>query len=93
LPARPRLLVTSNRAAGDWGAVLGAPVVANAILDRLLHHSRVLTIRDDSYRLREKRRSGLLKVAPAAIEERGFRGRQRPGLQRRLTKLESHSCA
>ena len=39
-------------------------VVATAILDRLLHHSHVLTIRGDSYRLREKRRSGLLK-APA----------------------------
>jgi hypothetical protein len=33
--------------------------VATAILDRLLHHSQVLTIRGESYRLREKRRSGL----------------------------------
>jgi DNA replication protein DnaC len=41
--------------------VFGDPVVATAILDRLLHHSHVLTIRGDSYRLREKRRSGLLK--------------------------------
>ena len=39
-------------------------MVATAILeDRLLHHSHVLTIRGDSYRLREKRRSGLLKAA------------------------------
>jgi DNA replication protein DnaC len=47
--------------------VFGDQVVATAILDRLLHHSHVLTIRGDSYRLREKRRSGLLKsnVAPA----------------------------
>jgi hypothetical protein len=35
-------------------------VVATAILDRLLHHSHVITIRGDSYRLRAKRRSGLL---------------------------------
>ena len=35
-------------------------VVATAILDRLLHHSHVLTVRGDSYRLREKRRSGLI---------------------------------
>ena len=41
--------------------VLGDPVVATAILDRLLHHSHVVTIRGDSYRLREKRRSGLLQ--------------------------------
>jgi DNA replication protein DnaC len=41
--------------------MFGDPVVATAILDRLLHHSNVLTIRGDNYRLREKRRSGLLK--------------------------------
>jgi DNA replication protein DnaC len=61
-------LVTSNRAVGEWGAVFGDPVVATAILDRLLHHSHVLTIRGDSYRLREKRRSGLLKGAPLDAE-------------------------
>ncbi len=59
------MLVTSNRAVGEWGAVFGDPVVATAILDRLLHHGHVLTIRGDSYRLREKRRAGLLKAAPA----------------------------
>ena len=45
--------------------MFGDAVVATAILDRLLHHSHVLTIRGDSYRLREKRRSGLLQ-RPAA---------------------------
>jgi len=54
-------LVTSNRSVGEWGTVLNDQVVATAILDRLLHHSHVLTIRGDSYRLREKRRSELLK--------------------------------
>jgi len=58
---RGSLLITSNRSVGEWGAVFGDPVVATAILDRLLHHSHVLTIRGDSYRLREKRRSGLIK--------------------------------
>jgi DNA replication protein DnaC len=61
---RGSLLITSNRAIGEWGTVFGDPVVATAILDRLLHHSHVVTIRGDSYRLREKRRSGLLKPAP-----------------------------
>jgi DNA replication protein DnaC len=42
--------------------VFGDVVVATAILDRLLHHSHVITIRGDSYRLREKRRTGLLKA-------------------------------
>ena len=60
---RGSMLITSNRAIGEWGMVFGDPVVATAILDRLLHYSHVVTIRGDSYRLREKRRSGLLKAA------------------------------
>jgi DNA replication protein DnaC len=65
------MLVTSNRSVGEWGLVLNDQVVATAILDRLLHHSHVLTIRGDSYRLREKRRSGLLKRNTDADPEVG----------------------
>ena len=62
---RGSMLITSNRSIGDWGAVLGDAVVATAILDRLLHHSHVLTIRGDSYRLREKRRAGIVPATAA----------------------------
>ena len=65
---RGSLLVTSNRPVGEWGTVFGDPVIATAILDRLLHHSHVVTIRGDSYRLREKRRSGLIKAEPLGQE-------------------------
>lgn len=58
---RGSVLLTSNRSVGEWGDVFGDNVVATAILDRLLHHSQVLTIRGESYRLREKRRAGLLR--------------------------------
>ena len=58
---RGSVLVTSNRSVSEWGQVFSDGVVATAILDRLLHHSHVITIRGDSYRLREKRRSGLLR--------------------------------
>jgi DNA replication protein DnaC len=34
------MLITSNREVGEWGTVLGDPVVAKAILDRQLHRSR-----------------------------------------------------
>jgi DNA replication protein DnaC len=47
------MLITSNRSVAEWGTVFADPVVATAILDRLLHHSHVLTIRGDSYRLRQ----------------------------------------
>src|SRR3546814_5215347 len=49
--------------------LFGDAVVATAILDRLLHHSHVITIRGDSYRLREKRRAGLVKAMPAGPEQ------------------------
>jgi len=63
---RGSTLITSNRSVAEWGSVFGDPVVATAILDRLLHHSHVITIRGDSYRLREKRRSGLLRGGAVA---------------------------
>ena len=59
------MLITSNRSVAEWGTVFADAVVSTAILDRLLHHSQVLTIRGDSYRLRAKRKSGLLKPPPA----------------------------
>ncbi len=59
------MLITSTRSVAEWGTVFADPVVATAILDRLLHLSHVLTIRGDSYRLRAKRKSGLIKAPPA----------------------------
>jgi DNA replication protein DnaC len=60
------MLITSNRSVAEWGEVFGDNVIATAILDRLLHHSQVITIKGESYRLKEKRRSGLIK--PALVE-------------------------
>ena len=59
------MLITSNRCVAEWGMVFADPVVATAILDRLLHHSHVLNICGDSYRLRAKRQSGLIRAPPA----------------------------
>ncbi|HTN49329.1 MAG TPA: ATP-binding protein [Burkholderiaceae bacterium] len=42
---RGSMPVTSNRSVAEWGGVFGDAVVATAILDRLLHHSHVITIR------------------------------------------------
>ena len=60
---RGSLALTSNKGFVDWGQVFGDPVMATAILDRLVHHSTILNIRGDSYRLREKRKAGLLSEA------------------------------
>jgi hypothetical protein len=64
------MLITSNRNVAEWSTVFADPVVATAILDRLLHHSHVLTIRGDSYRLRAKRKSGLIKPPTADLQPR-----------------------
>ena len=53
------IILTSNKGFGEWGELLGDTVIAPAVLDRLLHHSHVLNIRGESYRLREKRQAGL----------------------------------
>ena len=58
---RGSLVLTSNQPVGNWGEVFGDAVLATAILDRLLHHSHVVTIKGESYRLREKRKAGLIR--------------------------------
>jgi len=57
---RGSILLTSNKSYGDWGSVFGDPVLAAAILDRLLHHSQTINIRGESYRLKERKKAGLL---------------------------------
>lgn len=46
------MILTSNRGFAEWGEVFGDPVVATALLDRLLHHAIVVQIEGASYRLR-----------------------------------------
>jgi DNA replication protein DnaC len=47
------MILTSNRGFAEWGEVFGDPVVATALLDRLLHHAVVIQIEGSSYRMRE----------------------------------------
>lgn len=65
---RGSIILTSNKSFGEWGSVFGDPIIATAILDRLLHHASTVNIRGESYRLKERRKAGLLTVpgpAPA----------------------------
>ncbi len=45
-------IITSNKSFGDWQELFGDPVIATAVLDRLLHHCKVINIKGHSYRLR-----------------------------------------
>src|SRR5438132_13661583 len=59
------MILTANLTSGSWDqAFAGDPVLTAAMLDRLLHHSTVVAIQGESYRLKDKRRAGVLK-APA----------------------------
>jgi DNA replication protein DnaC len=47
------MILTSNRGFAEWADIFGDPVVATALLDRLLHHAVVIQIEGSSYRLRQ----------------------------------------
>jgi DNA replication protein DnaC len=50
---RASLIVTSNKPFGRWGEVFGDDVVAAAMIDRLVHHAEVVSLKGDSYRLKD----------------------------------------
>jgi DNA replication protein DnaC len=64
---RGSILLTSNKSYGEWGQIFGEHTLATAILDRLLHHSTTVNIRGESYRLKERRKAGLLSAPAAAV--------------------------
>ena len=47
-------IITTNQPLSKWGEVLGDPVLANAIIDRLIHHSSIVKITGKSYRIKDK---------------------------------------
>lgn len=55
------VILTSNLSFGEWEQVFGGnTALTSAMLDRLLHHSHVIQIRGDSYRLKEKLKAGVV---------------------------------
>ena len=44
---RGSIILTSNKSYGEWGSIFGDPIIATAILDRLLHHSTTINIRGE----------------------------------------------
>ena len=79
---RGAMILTSNRGFAEWGEVFGDPVVATALLDRLLHHAVVIQIEGSSYRLRqhadlmpEHLRSKAVITSPIAAQPPRRRGR------------------
>jgi DNA replication protein DnaC len=63
---RASLIVTSNKPFGRWGEVFGDDVVAAAMIDRLVHHAEVISLKGDSYRPKNR---DLGRVPTAATDE------------------------
>ncbi len=59
---RGSIIITSNRGFEQWAEILGDAMVAAALIDRLVHHATMITLKGKSYRLRERG----LGVVPAA---------------------------
>ena len=51
---RASMIVTSNKPFSKWGDIFGDDMAATAMIDRLIHHSEILSLKGDSYRLRGK---------------------------------------
>jgi IstB-like ATP binding protein len=67
---RGSIIVTSNRGLEAWGEILGDAMVAAALIDRLIHHAHIITLKSKSYRLRERGTAG---APAAAIQPAGLR--------------------
>lgn len=60
-------IFTSNKSFGEWGDIFRDHVIASAILDRILHHCVTVNIKGDSYRLKERRRHGLVQFGSTSL--------------------------
>jgi hypothetical protein len=84
---RGAMILTSNRGFAEWGQVFGDPVIATALLDRLLHHAVVVHIEGSSYRMRQH--ADLLPPAPPPASHPGAQ----PKLRGRPPKVAGGTMA
>ena len=51
------IILTTNRPFKDWGEIFHNNTLAGALIDRLVHHAEIITLKGESYRVREKKKS------------------------------------
>lgn len=56
---RASTIFTANKSYSEWGEIFGDPVIATAILDRILHYSITLNLKGESYRLKNRKKAGM----------------------------------
>ena len=91
---RRATIITTNLAFGEWVKVFGDEKLATALLDRLTHHSYILTTRGDSYRGRKRKANDDASAAPSIDQPNIGIGRSLaappPGGRRRSPASGSH---
>ena len=60
------LIVTSNKPFAAWGEIFGDPVVAAAMIDRLVHHAEIINMKGESYRLKDKQLTRLTEQSSSS---------------------------
>jgi DNA replication protein DnaC len=68
---RASVILTFNKSFGEWGTIFQDNVIASAIPDRLLHHSHIINIKGERYRLKDKRKAGVWTQASAEPAHNG----------------------
>jgi DNA replication protein DnaC len=64
---RASMIVTSNKPFSKWGEIFGDDMAATAMIDRLIHHSEILSLKGDSYRLKDKDLDARIGAKPAEL--------------------------
>ena len=64
---RASMIVTSNKPFSAWGEIFSDDMAATAMIDRLIHHAEILSLKGDSYRLRGKDLDARPGTRPAEI--------------------------
>jgi len=64
---RGSVIVTSDKPFTAWGEIFGDPVVAAAMIDRLVHHAEILSLKGDSCRLRDRKLIGSRPKVPTTL--------------------------
>lgn len=54
------IIITTNKPFSKWGEMMSDDAVATATLDRLLHHSHVISLKGDSFRMKDRLKIGVV---------------------------------
>jgi len=54
------IIITTNKPFGKWSEMLSDEAIATATLDRLLHHAHIISLKGDSYRMKDRLKTGIV---------------------------------